>query len=76
MIYKPIQGGEMTLIIENADDKILTILNTLKALKPELTIRQDNKKSDFELVSDELMRDLEKPENYAVFERLKDKWDM
>lgn len=34
----------MTLIIENADSKILKVIESLKALKPELEIRHKKKR--------------------------------
>ena len=76
----------MTLIIENADSKVLAVIKSLKALRPKLKIKKASKKQkvkktklsiektdDFQTLRESMLQDLKKPENKAVFERLKDK---
>ena len=76
----------MTLIIENADSKVLAVIKSLKTFRPKLKIKKASKKQkvkktklsiektdDFQTLRESMLQDLKKPENKAVFERLKDK---
>lgn len=68
----------MTLIIQNVKEEFLGAFKEV-AKNANATIIQsdygDSNKSeiDFESLRKEMIEDLQKPENYAVFERLKDK---
>lgn len=61
----------MTVVLKNVDDGILQVLESLKALKKDLEIEKD--KGGFENLRRFMLEDLKEPQNYAVFERLKDK---
>lgn len=68
----------MTLIIQNVKEEFLGAFKEV-AKNANATIIQsdcnDSNKSeiDFESLRKEMLEDLQKAENYAVFERLKDK---
>lgn len=65
----------MTLIIQNVKEEFLDAFKEV-AKNANATIIQSNSnesKSNFESLRKEMIEDLQKPENYAVFERLKDK---
>ncbi|EAH5199967.1 hypothetical protein Q9Q51_07125 [Campylobacter upsaliensis] len=63
----------MTLILENVKQEFL---DDFKALADKagagLSVKQ-TKISDFQQLREAMLQDLKKPENKAVFERLKDK---
>ena len=63
----------MTLILENVKQEFL---DDFKALADKagagLSVKQ-TKANDFQQLREAILQDLKKPENKAVFERLKDK---
>lgn len=73
----------MTLTLKNVDSATLRVIKCLKAFRPELKIKKVSKKDkskikyrktdDFQHLRESMLQDLKKPENKAVFERLKDK---
>lgn len=69
----------MTLIVENVKEEFLSAFIEVAKNANARIIQQDNQKSDkdidssFEALRKEMLEDLQKPQNYAVFERLKDK---
>lgn len=69
----------MTLIVENVKEEFLSAFIEVAKNANARIIQQDNQKSDkdidssFEALRKEMLEDLKKPQNYAVFERLKDK---
>ncbi|MBD5166139.1 hypothetical protein [Helicobacter sp.] len=78
----------MTLTLKNVDSATLRVIKCLKAFRPELKIKKISKKQkskkvkaklsiektdDFQYLRESMLQDLKKPENKAVFERLKDK---
>lgn len=76
----------MTLTLKNVDSATLRVIKCLKAFRPELKIKKVSKKAkkvkaklsiekndDFQYLRESMLQDLKKPENKAVFERLKDK---
>lgn len=69
----------MTLIVENVKEEFLSAFIEVAKNANARIIQQDNQKSDkdidssFEALRKEMLEDLQKPQNFAVFERLKDK---
>ena len=68
----------MTITLENVDNATLEAIKSAIKLNPRVRCKvQDSstkaKNSDFEKVREKLKSNLQKPKNYAVFERLKDK---
>lgn len=69
----------MTLIVENVKEEFLSAFIEVAKNANARIIQQDNQKSDkdidssFEALRKEMLEDLKTPQNYAVFERLKDK---
>ena len=69
----------MTLIVENVKEEFLSAFMEVAKNANATIIQQDNEKSDkdinssFEVLRKEMLEDLKTPQNYAVFERLKDK---
>lgn len=69
----------MTLIVENVKEEFLSAFIEVAKNANARIIQQDNQKSDkdmdssFEALRKEMLEDLQNPQNYAVFERLKDK---
>lgn len=69
----------MTLIVENVKEEFLSAFIEVAKNANARIIQQDNQKSDkdidssFEALRKEMLEDLKKPQNYTVFERLKDK---
>lgn len=69
----------MTLIIENVKEEFLPDFVKMAKTANATITQQDNdtsdKKESFDFASlrEEMLEDLKKPQNYAVFERLKDK---
>lgn len=76
----------MTLTLKNVDSATLQVIESLKAFRPELKIKKVSKKAkkvkaklniekndNFQYLRESMLQDLKKPENKAVFERLKDK---
>lgn len=70
----------MTLIVENVDKPMLEAIKGVIKLNP--SVKYTTKESSTEVeestpsikeVIDETLIDFQKPQNYAVFERLKDK---
>lgn len=70
----------MTLIVENVDKPMLEAIQSVIKLNP--SVKCTTKESSTEVeestpsikeVIDETLIDFQKPQNYAVFERLKDK---
>ena len=66
----------MTLILENVKQEFW---DDFKALADKagagLSIEQ-TQTDDFQQLREAMLQDLKKPENKAVFERLKDKWNI
>ena len=69
----------MTLIVENVKEEFLSAFIEVAKNANARIIQQDNQKNDkdidssFEALRKEMLEDLQTPQNYAVFERLKDK---
>ncbi|RDU51367.1 hypothetical protein [Helicobacter sp. MIT 01-3238] len=67
----------MTLIVENVKEEFLSAFIEVAKNANARIIQQDNQKGDkdssFEALRKEMLEDFQKPQNYAVFERLKDK---
>lgn len=69
----------MTLIVENVEEEFLSAFIEVAKNANARIIQQDNQKNDkdidssFEALRKEMLEDLQNPQNYAVFERLKDK---
>lgn len=69
----------MTLIVENVKEEFLSAFIEVAKNANARIIQQDSQKSDkdidssFESLRKEMLEDLKTPQNYAVFERLKDK---
>lgn len=69
----------MTLIVENVKEEFLSAFIEVAKNANARIIQQDNQKGDkdidssFEALRKEMLEDLKTPQNYAVFERLKDK---
>ncbi|ETD24675.1 hypothetical protein [Helicobacter macacae] len=69
----------MTLIVENVKEEFLSAFIEVAKNANARIIQQDSQKSDkdidssFEALRKEMLEDLKTPQNYAVFERLKDK---
>ncbi|MGX2985285.1 hypothetical protein ACWIWK_07470 [Helicobacter sp. 23-1048] len=69
----------MTLVIENVKEEFLPdFVKMAKTANATITQKEgntiDKKESfDFKALQKEMLEDLKKPQNYAVFERLKDK---
>ncbi len=69
----------MTIVLKNASHKVLEMLENLKKSEKNLEIKRlDNEiefvdKESFESLSAFMQQDLQKEQNLAVFERLKDK---
>ena len=69
----------MTIVLKNASHKVLEMLENLKKSEKNLEIKRlDNEiefvdKESFESLSAFMQQDLQKKQNLAVFERLKDK---
>jgi len=62
----------MTLIIENADSKILAVLESLKALKPELEIKKEKEpKKRLHKAMKECEQILKNPNEYPSYENAK-----
>ena len=59
----------MTLILENVKQEFKALADKAQA---HLSIEQ-TKANDFQQLREAMLQDLKKPENKAVFERLKDK---
>ncbi|AWK60917.1 hypothetical protein HCN_0043 [Helicobacter cinaedi PAGU611] len=63
----------MTLILENVKQEFLDDFKALAdKTQAHLSIEQ-TKTDDFQQLREAMLQDLKKPENKAVFERLKDK---
>lgn len=68
----------MTLILENVDTNTLRVIESLQELNKNLHIKISKEaptieKTESNSIIEESIADFLKPENYAVFERLKDK---
>ncbi len=67
----------MTLIVENVKEEFLSAFMEVAKNANATIIQQDSEKSDmdsrFEALRKEMLGNLKIPQNYAVFERLKDK---
>ncbi|EAH5848494.1 hypothetical protein [Campylobacter upsaliensis] len=68
----------MTLILENVDTNTLRVIESLQGLNKNLHIKISKEtptieKTESDSIIEESIADFLKPENYAVFERLKDK---
>lgn len=63
----------MTVVLKNVDEKFLTSVKAFsKAINAKCKVEKEKKLSKKECLEDTLKNFLE-PQNYAVFERLKDK---
>ncbi|MDE7316292.1 MAG: hypothetical protein K2N12_00955 [Helicobacter sp.] len=63
----------MTITLKNVDSATLQVIESLQALNPKLTIEKGEEKEEFSLLREKMKQNLNKPQNRAVFERLKDK---
>lgn len=63
----------MTITLKNVDSATLRVIESLQALNPKLTIEKEEEKEEFLLLREKMKQNLKKPQNRAVFERLKDK---
>ncbi|WP_407379041.1 hypothetical protein [Helicobacter sp.] len=68
----------MTLILENVDTNTLRVIESLQGFNKDLAIKTPKEmpiteKTESNSIIEESIADFLKPENYAVFERLKDK---
>lgn len=66
----------MTLMLENVDKAMLEAIKSVVKLNPSVKCKvQDSRKKSISTKKaiDETILDFQKPKNYAVFERLKDK---
>lgn len=68
----------MTLILENVDTNTLRVIESLQGFNKDLAIKTPKEmpiteKPESSSIIEESIADFLKPENYAVFERLKDK---
>lgn len=66
----------MTIMLENVDSNTLRVIESLQELNKDLHIKilpKEEKDSVDNSIIEESIADFLKPENYAVFERLKDK---
>lgn len=68
----------MTLTLENVDKAMLEAIKSVVKLNPSVRckVQETNKKSktiSTKKAINETILDFQKPQNYAVFERLKDK---
>ena len=67
----------MTLIIQNVKEEFVSDFEKVAKIANATILRDDSKKgeekSNFETLRKEMLEDLQKPQNRAVFERLKDK---
>ena len=65
----------MTIMLKNADYTTLEAIKNLQKMQKNLEI-EIQKDKDFEFIWQKMRQKLDLPRNKAVFERLKDKWNI
>lgn len=65
----------MTIMLKNADYTTLEAIKNLQKMQKNLEIEIQEDK-DFEFIRQKMRQKLDLPRNKAVFERLKDKWNI